>query len=73
MANCIYCKKPYETKEEARECYKEHEVMYVPMSASDLNKLNMFLFSKDTDLLTESLVETIRLYAHRASERQLVK
>ena len=71
MFYCEYCRKQYKSEEESLKCYKEHNIVYMKISESDLNKLQMFLFSKDEKMLTPTLTSTIQLYARRAAERQM--
>ena len=70
MFYCDYCGEPYEKEEDAAKCLKEHNIVYMAISASDLNKLQQFLFSHDQKLLTRTLTNQIQLYTRRAAERQ---
>jgi len=61
---CLYCEKLHQTQDEVFSCLTEHELVLVPFSKQDLNRLYMFLHRKDEDLLTKSLVKVISRY-HR--------
>ena len=50
---------------------KEHDIVYVAMSRSDLNRLSMFIRLKDDKLLTESLVKTIMSFASKSAITQI--
>lgn len=67
---CKYCNEPYTTEEEAEECYNKHNIVYMQISTDDLNKLQMFMFSKDEKFISKSLMHTIQVYTKRAAERQ---
>lgn len=59
---CGYCKKVYSQFQQADECKKNHELIYIALSKTDLNRLLNFLYLKDESLLTETLVNTLRGY-----------
>ena len=65
---CIYCDKLFVDDTKAYECVKNHELVYLPISKNDLNRLNQFIFTGNNKLLTESLVKVIQKYA-----RQIVR
>jgi len=59
---CGYCGKLYIDATKADVCKEQHELIYVPLSITDLNRLVQFLHTKNDDLLTESLVSTLDRY-----------
>ena len=65
---CAICKKVFKSKNEskakhlARECEKNHDIVMVPMLRSDVQRLLSFLVTKNEDLLTQTLWDTLRQY-----------
>lgn len=65
---CTICSKVFKHKDEptavrlATECEQGHDVIYIPLLRSDLQRLLAFLVSKEDKLLTKSLVDTLRAY-----------
>jgi hypothetical protein len=68
---CLICNKEF-TEEIACDMHKikDHDLVYVPLLASDLDRLRQFLFMRNEELLTPSLVRTITHYAEQAARRQ---
>ncbi len=59
---CVYCEKPYATRDEATDCRDSHDLVFVPIARSDLSRLANFIMTGDYKLLTESLTKTIFRY-----------
>ena len=65
---CNLCGKVFKNKNEAkakllaRECEKNHDIVMVPMLRSDIQRLLSFLVTKNEDLLTRTLWDTLRQY-----------
>lgn len=59
---CGYCGKPYASASKADECRDTHELIYIPLTKTDLNRLLMFIHSKNEDVLTKSLLDTLQRY-----------
>ena len=59
---CGYCGKPYTDPVKADNCRDSHELIYIPLTKTDLNRLLQFLYTKNDELLTESLVNTLQTY-----------
>ena len=59
VIKCKYCNKVYEKQDAADECYKNHDILFVPISRSDLNRLINFMYIGETKLLTKSLSDTL--------------
>jgi len=63
---CIYCDKLFSDELKAQSCVKNHDLIYLPISKNDLNRLNQFFFLGDNKLLTESLIRIVQKYAKQA-------
>ena len=65
---CSICGKIFKHKRReramglARECEKSHDIIMVPMLKSDVQRLLAFLVTKDEELLTTTLWNTLRQY-----------
>jgi hypothetical protein len=59
---CGYCGKAYTDQVKADNCRDSHELIYIPLTKTDLNRLLQFLYTKNEELLTESLVNTLQTY-----------
>lgn len=62
---CLYCEREYKKESEARRCLDEHNLRLIPIAQNDLGRLNQFIYLKEDDLLTESLVRIIQKYARK--------
>jgi hypothetical protein len=65
---CFYCSKYYPDPDDARKCEKGHDVLYVPILRSDLNRLLNFIVTGDRNLLTESLSRTLFRYVRAGKD-----
>ena len=59
---CGYCGKVFPNPIGADDCKTKHELIYVPITKSDLNRLINFIYLKDESLLTQSLIDTLSKY-----------
>lgn len=59
---CSYCQKTYTNATEADACRETHELIYVPLTKTDLNRLLNFIWSKNEKYLTKSLMDTLSKY-----------
>lgn len=59
---CGFCGKEYSDATKADLCRDQHELIYIPLSITDLNRLILFISNKDDSLLTESLISTLQRY-----------
>lgn len=59
---CSYCNKVFDQYQEADSCRDAHGLIYVQLSKQDLNRLIMFLTTKDESLLTKTLVDSLYKY-----------
>ena len=66
---CNVCHLVYPRDIEAVKCEKEHDLILVPISRSDLFRLVQFIITKDEHLLTESLMKTLMKYSSNMSGR----
>ncbi len=51
---CFYCNKKYKHSEKADQCREGHNLTYVPISVSDLNKLMHYIMMPDPDILEDT-------------------
>ena len=65
---CSVCGKLYPDPTKADSCRDSHEIVYIPLRRSDLNRLLNFIYLRDESLLTESLVETLRKYQFKGKQ-----
>jgi hypothetical protein len=56
---CSYCEKQFSHPQEADQCRDSHDLIYIALTRTDLNRLLMFIRLKDDELLTESLVKSL--------------
>jgi len=59
---CGYCGKKYTDAVKADVCRDSHELIYVPFTTADLNSLLHFVYTKEEQYLTESLMNTLSTY-----------
>lgn len=62
---CLYCQKQYTTVRARDQCLESHDIVYVPISRSDLNRLLNFIMSRNEKYLTESLTSTLFRYVRK--------
>lgn len=63
---CFYCLRRYNRPEEADSCREEHDIVYIPASRVDLNKLLNFLMVPDPKILKGvRLLELLFEYARK--------
>ena len=66
---CGYCQKIFVTSPEADKCKDSHQLIYVPLSIDDLNRLVNFIYLKEEKLLTEDLVNTLQKYLKNSRKK----
>ena len=59
---CSYCGTEYNTSTKADSCRDRHELIYVPLSKGDLNRLINFIYIRDDKLLTPTLISSLTKY-----------
>ena len=58
---CFYCNKLYDDPTQADKCRDEnHDLIYIPMSKSDVSRLLQFIYLKNDDLLTPTMIESLK-------------
>lgn len=70
MAECSYCGKKYDSQKEAEECFKGHEIVYVPIAKADLNGLVHFLYTPDEKFLNPVMVKILKSYLAKAAVKK---
>lgn len=48
---CFYCRKGFSTAVEADSCRDSHDLIYIPISRSDANKLLNYIYIPDVKIL----------------------
>lgn len=64
-AICTYCGLPYDSEEKAKACRDKHNIIFVKLSAEDLNRLIHFIYSKDEKILGPTLIRNLEKYRRR--------
>jgi len=59
---CSICGRIYSTSAKADSCREQHDMLYIPMSRTELNRLLNALLLGDVSLVPDSLHETLRKY-----------
>ncbi len=56
---CFYCGEKFKHPEKADQHRDEHEIVYVPISVSDINKLMHYILMPDPEILDDTQVVTM--------------
>ena len=64
---CSVCGKIYSSPAHADGCRDSHELLYVPITRTELNRLINAIYSGDSSIIPYSLIETLKKYARAAS------
>jgi len=59
---CGYCYKEFAQQMDAEACKDSHNLIYVAISDTDLNRLIQFIYTGNRELLTESMVTNLKKY-----------
>lgn len=65
---CDVCGREYtsrsdeDARNQAKNCEESHEFVYLKLLKSDVQRLLAFIYSKEDQLLTESLIDTLKAY-----------
>ena len=59
---CSHCEKEYDNPAQADACRDGHELVYIPMTKTELNRLINGLGLEDLSLIPESLYKTLSKY-----------
>lgn len=70
---CSYCKKDYTHPEKADKCREDHQLIYVPISATDLSKLVNYIFIADMAILEGTNVVRILQEALRRKNLEIIR
>lgn len=57
---CSFCEKLYADPSKADACRDSHNLVYIPFTRDEVNRLLQFIFMKDDALLTESVVKRLK-------------
>lgn len=64
---CSICKKSYPQSVKADLCRDAHNIMYIPFTETELNRLMQFMHFGDPSILPEGLYDKISSYARQAT------
>ncbi len=64
---CAYCNTFFEIEEDARTCYDSHDIIFVMLSRSDLNRLLDFMYSKNEKHIGPTLMRNLEKYRRRVA------
>ena len=67
---CFYCLKEYNRPEEADSCREEHDIVYLPLSRSDVSKLLNYMFIPDPKILDGTRIAEILQRALKKREKK---
>jgi hypothetical protein len=59
---CGYCRKEYADAVDAENCKDSHDLIYVPFTKEDLNRLLLFIYTNNEDYLTHTMLNTLNKY-----------
>lgn len=60
---CIICNKVFVHDTDCLSHEQEHDIIYIPILREDLFKLLQFFITRDDELLSETLMGTLRKYS----------
>lgn len=60
---CSICGHKYSSSQHADGCRDSHELLYIPMSKTELNRLLNAIILEDFKLVPHHLLETLRKYS----------
>jgi hypothetical protein len=59
---CSWCNKIYPDPTKADTCREKHDIVYVPMLRSDVNRLLQFMTTKDEKLITTTMYQSLQRF-----------
>ena len=68
---CSWCNKIYPDPSKADACRSNHDIVYVPMLRSDVNRLLMFIHTKDEKLIIGLRIQSLTFLWERSIAKQL--
>lgn len=69
---CTICGLGWRNQLMADTCRSSHDVVYIPLLRSDLGRLLQFIITGEEELLTPSLVKTLRYYMRAGKKEDVV-
>lgn len=69
---CLHCEKIYPTPARADACRESHDMVYFSVSRTDLSRLLQFIYTKNDELLTPTLMKTLRKHAQGVKKEDVV-
>jgi hypothetical protein len=60
---CSYCEKTFKHVQEADACRDNHNLVYVPLTAADLNHIIQYFYTQEEDLLDPKLIKRLQKYS----------
>lgn len=63
---CVVCKRIYPDPTKADACRDTHEILYLPFTHTEVNRLLNALFTGDLSLVPDSVFETLRKAQRKA-------
>lgn len=72
---CGYCGKIFSSNTgmaEAENCKESHNLIYLQLSTEDLQRLLMFIYSKNDEVLGERIVERLQSYLKGSFDMSLI-
>jgi hypothetical protein len=63
---CSVCGEKYPLASKANACRDSHEMLYIPMTKTEVNRLMNAIILNQVELVPESVIETLRRYAKNA-------
>lgn len=67
---CSICGEKYSQSSRADGCRDSHDMIYIPMSKDELNKLIHAIVMDDTSILPTNLLQTLQKYARQQVIRE---
>ncbi len=64
---CAYCEAEHPEEDAAQKCVASHDLILVPISKEDLNRLIQFIYIQEPKLITSALVHTLQKYSQHSS------
>lgn len=64
---CSVCGKIYSSPAHADSCRDSHEMLYIPISKTELNRLINAIYSGDSSIIPFPLLERLKKYARAAT------
>lgn len=66
MYACGFCGKEFKRATDADSCKQGHNIMYLALTPTEINRLLNFIYTKEDSFLDQSTIERIRMLARQA-------